>query len=254
VSSAANAVTLDVQTINNYPASDFSFAGNGATTPIASAFAVNTALTGLPAGVAAGDPLWITGYVTPFGTAPPDFTAFSVNDQSSVQVAGAAVGSGSPTTPGNGICGIGSQVCMPAVLSVAWSPSAKVTAPFTSLTSTGFTIDPAKVSQATIRIGPESIDLTSSSVVSPLIVATSLPATSTFAPRYMVGNPYTSTTTPTVTAATGAAFDTFSNLPDFVTSLQSQLTSTAPAFQMTASGIYDPATNTFTATTIDFVL
>lgn len=253
-SSAADAVTLDVQTINDYPVSNFTFTGNGAATPTPSAFVVDTTLTGLPAGVVAGDPLWVTGYATPFGTAPPDFTAFSANDQSSVQMAGAAVGGGIPTTAGSGICGFGSQVCRPAVMSAVWAQSAMVTAPFTSVTGNGFTIDPTQLSQGTIRIGPESIDLTSSSVVSPLIVATSLPATSTFAPRFMVGNPATATITATVTPTTETQFDTYSDLPDFVNALQTQLTSSTPALQMTARGIYNPATNTFTATAIDFVL
>jgi uncharacterized protein DUF4382 len=250
VSSGAGTATLDVQTVNDWPASDFTFTGNGATAPSPASFLVNTTLTGLPAGVVPGDPLWISGYMSPFGTAPPDFTAYSANDESSVQIAGAAIDGGASTAPGNGSCGIGSQVCVPAVMSVIWAPTAKVSAPFTSVSDAGFTIDPTKVDQGVIRIGPEIIDLTS--VTSPVVVATTLPATSTFAPRFMVGDPYTSTTTTTVTSS--SAFATYSDMADFVTKLQSLLTASTPALQMAASGIYNRTTNTFTATSIDFVL
>jgi hypothetical protein len=255
VSSASGTATLNVQTINDWPAGDFTFTGNGATAPSPSSFLVNTSLIGLPAGVVPGDPLWISGYATPFGTAPPDFTAYSANDQSGVQIAGAPYASGLPTTPGNEICGTGSQVCTPAVLSVIWNPADKVSAPFESVSSSGFTIDPSKVLEGVIRIGPEIIDLTSSSVTSPVVVATSLPATSTFAPRFMTGNPNTATiTTTTTTGTTAVGFDTYSDMASFVTDLQSQLTASTPALQLAARGIYNPTTNTFTATSIDFVL
>jgi hypothetical protein len=256
VSSTSGTATLDAQYINDWPVSDFTFTGNGATAPSPSAFVVNTALTGLPADVVAGDPLWLSGYLAPFGTAPPDFTAFSANDQLGVQVAGAAVASGLPTTPGNGICGTGSQVCIPALLSVIWNPADKVSAPFTSVSAAGFTVNPSAsgVLQAVIRIGPELIDLTSSSVTSPMVVATSLPATNIFAPRFMVGNPVTATSTATIPVTTVVAFDTYSNMADFVTTLQSGLSATTPALQLAARGVYDATTNTFTATSIDFVL
>jgi hypothetical protein len=254
VSSASDTATLDVQTINGWPASDFTFTGNGATAPSPAAFLVNTALTGLPAGVAAGDPIWISGYMAPFGAAPPDFTAYAANDQTSVQIAGGAVGGGVPTTPGNEICGTGSQVCTPALLSVVWNAASKVSTPFTSVSSAGFTIDPTKVLSAVIQIGPQTIDLTSSSVTSPMVVATSLPATSIFAPRFMVGNPANATTTATVVPTSIVPFATYSNMADYVTTLQTQLTASAPALQLAARGIYNATTNTFTATTIDFVL
>ena len=67
------------------------------------AFLIDTGSIPLPAGRAAGDPLWVSGYTTPFGTAPPDFNAVAVNNETSVQIAGGQVGGGAPTTPGNGI-------------------------------------------------------------------------------------------------------------------------------------------------------
>ena len=94
VSSATGGVVMNVANINGWPVSVYDFAGNGATAPSPTAFAVDTGSLTLPAGVAAGDPLWINGLVSPFGSAPPDFNATAVNSEASVQVAG-----GAGTTP-----------------------------------------------------------------------------------------------------------------------------------------------------------
>jgi hypothetical protein len=91
-------------------------------------------------------------------------------------------------------------------------------------------------------------------------------ATSTFAPQYSVGNPYNTTgTITTVTAATatnvtsGTAtyvnnVDVFNSFPTFVTQVNSMLSAANPALQFEAHGVYDRATNTFTATSINLVL
>ena len=86
-----------------------------------------------------------------------------------------------------------------------------------------------------------------------LVVPTTLTVTSTFAPRFTVGDPKTATITPTVTTAS-TYLQSFSAFSDWVSKVNSTLTSAAPAVQMTASGIYDRASNTFTATSIDLVL
>jgi hypothetical protein len=198
--------------------------------------------------VAPGDPVWVNGYATPFGSAPPDFNAIAVNGELSVQTAGGQAGGGAPTTPGTGGCGIGSQVCDPAKLRVNWSSS---TTPFVGLSSSGFSLDLTNATGATINIGPEVIDLTTAPAVT--FAPTSLAVTSTFAPRYSVGDPATATVTPTVTTST-TELDSFSSFPAWVTEVTSALSATAPALQLTASGIYDRTNNTFTATSIDLVL
>jgi hypothetical protein len=73
-------VTLNLTSLDGRPASLFNFAGTGTTTAddaVAGAYTVEVpaALTTVP-GV--GAPASFTGFVTPFGQAPPDFAAASV--------------------------------------------------------------------------------------------------------------------------------------------------------------------------------
>jgi hypothetical protein len=250
VSSASGSLVMNLQAINDWPVSAYDFTGNGATAaPSPAAFAVDTGPFALPAGTVAGDSLWIDGLVSPFGSAPPDFNASGgVYSEASVQV---APGSGTPA--GTQSCGIGSQVCDPASMQVLWSNAPGAATPFTGLTSAGFSIDlsNAELVAGVIRIGPEVIDL-KSLPASPKIEPTTLPPTTTFAPRYTVGNPVTSSTTPTVTSTT--ALSIYSSFPDFVTQVNATLTSTSPAHQFQAQGVYNRTSNTFTATSISLVL
>jgi hypothetical protein len=249
VSSASGSVSLDAQTIHNWPIADFNFAGNGAAALDPAALLIDTGSIPLPAGTTTGDPLWVSGYTAPFGTAPPDFNAVAVNNESSVQIAGGQVAGGAPTTPGNGACGIGSQVCDPATLQIIWTKSPT---PFLSLTDTGFSPSLALASTAQIKIGPEVIDLVGAPAVT--VVPTALAVTSTFAPRYAVGNPATATTVPTSTVASTTAIASYSSFSSWVSQVNSTLSTTSPALLLSATGIYDRATNTFTATSIDLVL
>jgi hypothetical protein len=248
VSSASGSLALDVQTINNWPIADFNFTGNGAAAVSPAAFLIDSGSIPLPAGTAAGDPVWVSGYTAPFGTAPPDFNAVAVNNETSVQIAGGQAEGGAPTTPGNRICGIGSQVCDPAILQVTWNKSPT---PFTTLSDAGFSLNLDLASTAQIRIGPEVITLAGAPAVT--VVPTTLAVTSTFAPRYSVGNPATATITTTLALNT-SSIASYSSFSSWVSQVNSTLTSTAPGLQLTATGIYDRATNTFTATSIDFVL
>jgi hypothetical protein len=168
-----------------------------------------------------------------------------------VQTAGGQLGGGVPTTPGVGGCGVGSQVCDPAVLSVLWTPG--TTTPFTTFSDTSFSINLSNtaITAATIQIGPETFAL-SSLPSSPLIVPTANATTQTFAPRYSWGNPVTSSTTETVTSTTN--LQNSSQFSAFVSGVNTTLSATQPAIQLVARGIYDRATNTFTATQIDFAL
>jgi hypothetical protein len=251
VSSAAGSLVMNAQTIHNLPVSDFDFAGNGAAALNPAAFVVDTGSLTLPAGTAAGDPVWSDGYFTPFGSAPPDFTAVALNNELSVQTAGGPVGGGAPTVPGTFTCGIGSQVCEPASLQVAWSGT---TTPFATLSDTGFSINLAnkELSSAVIRIGPESIAL-KSLPASPQVVPTSLSVTSTFAPQFTVGDPSTSTTTTTVTTAT-TSLHVYNTFAAFVTEVNGTVNTASPAVQLEAHGIYNRATNIFTATSVNLVL
>lgn len=252
VSSASGSLVLDLQTINNWPAGDYHFKGNGPTAPVASAFAVDTGTLAPPAGTAAGDPLWLDGFFTPFGSAPPDFDALAVNNESSVQLAGGILGGGAATSPGVGDCGLGSQVCDPASLQVVWTV-AGTSLPFSVFSATGLVIDLANthLASAVIRIGPESIAL-KSLPSSPLLVSTSVPITSTFSPRFVFGNPHTATTTTAITSTT--KLSQYHDFADFVAGLNKNIDADNLVEQLTARGIYDRAANTFTATSIDVVL
>jgi len=253
VSAAPGNVVMDLTSIDYWPVAAYNFAGNGPTTPVPTAFSVNTEGLALPAGTVAGDPIWVSGYASPFGAAPPDYLSFALNNELSVQTAGGALGGGVPTTPGTGICGVGSQVCDPAVLSVTWT--AGTPTPFTTFSDQSIVLNLANtaITTATIQIGSETIQL-ASLPASPIIVPTANATTETFAPRYTWGNPLTSTTTSTSTTASTTQLNASSSFSAFVSGVTATLSTTEPAEQLVARGIYDRATNTFTATQIDFAL
>jgi hypothetical protein len=85
-----------------------------------------------------------------------------------------------------------------------------------------------------------------------VVVPTTLVATSTFAPRYMVGVAATSTTTSTVTSTT--EFHVYTSFASFISEFQQTLSASAQGLQFSAKGVYDRTNNTFTATSIDLVL
>jgi hypothetical protein len=207
--------------------------------------------------VAAGDPVWVNGIMSAFGSAPPDFNATAVNSEASVQVVGGygtTPAPGNSTAPGDLVCGVGSQVCTPASLQVTW-PSGTTT-PFTGFSQDGFSIDlsNAQLQTAQILIGGETIALTSLPA-SPQIVPTTSPMTSTFSPQYTVGNPTTSSIFPTSTVAVSAtAINCFALFFSFADEVNRTMNSANPALQMQARGVYNRATNTFIATTVNLVL
>jgi hypothetical protein len=268
VSSAAGSLVMNLQAINDWPISNYNFAGNGATTPNPAVFSVTTPSLALPAGTVAGDSVWVDGFVAPFGTAPPDFTAVALNNELSVQLAGTPVGGGTATPPGPGTetCGAGSQVCEPASVQVLWAGSATsgTDKPFAPYTYTSVTIDLSNPSyeSGVLTIGPESIDL-KSLPASPLIVATQAPTITTpeaavaqvspFAPRFTFGNPATATSA-TAGTASAAHLTIGSNFTDFIYGIQASMTTANPALQFVARGLYNRTNNTFYATSIDLVL
>jgi hypothetical protein len=222
VSSATGSLLLNLQTIDNWPVANYTFTGNGAGAVTPASYAVDTSgavTTGIPA---AGQPLWIGGITTPFGSAPPDFNAFTINTEASV----------------------------PARLQVDWN-SAGTTAPFATSTPAGLTIDlsNANYSAGVIRIGSESVDL-KSLTASPLIAPQAPPAATpglppVFLPAFAIGN---LTSTANTTAIT--VFNTFSA---FLTQLPKSIVAATPALHFVATGTYDRVHNTFTASRIDVV-
>jgi hypothetical protein len=221
VSSASGSAVLNLQTIDHWPVSIYNFAGNGAAAVTPASYAVNTGSLAIPAGVAAGSPVWIDGVTTPFGSAPPDFNAFAIN----------------------------TEVSVPGRLQVDWS-STGTTAPFTTATATGLTVDVSAASAAVIRIGSETIDLKAAGSVSPLIVPQTPPAgtaglPAAFLPLFAIGN---------LTATAGnTAITAYNSFSAFVTQLPTSIVTATPALHIVAAGTYNRSTNTFTASSIDVV-
>jgi hypothetical protein len=223
VSSGAGALSMNLQTINNWPVSDFSFAGNGtsaAADPVAAAFTVSTGALANPV-TTVGDPLWIDGLVAPFGSAPPAFDATAISSEASV----------------------------PASLQVRWRGTAT---PFSALSAAGLSINltNASLASAIIRVGPESIALASLpaspvfTVVPQAAIASSLPGVFLFTPRFSYGDP---------TAVAPAGIHVFSAFGTFATDLTAALAAT-PALVLEAHGTYNRATNIFSASSVDVVL
>ncbi len=226
ISAASGSLQLNLQAIENYPASVYNFAGNGvsaAQDPVAANFVVNTGALTLPT-AAPGDPLWIDGYLAPFGTAPPDFIAFSVLAEPSV----------------------------PATLAVAWTGTGTA-APFATLTDTGLTIDltNAAFGSGQLRIGAETIDVTTLSATPNIVPAVAAPDPTSglplFMPRFSVG-------AGAISEATTSPIASFNTFAAFVTQLNTTFATPTPATQFVARGMYDRASNTFTASSIDVVL
>ncbi len=134
--SAAGSAVVDLMSLDGLSVSSFTFAGTGtssATDASAQAYAVATGTLN-QTGLAVNAPIQVSGFVTPFGTAPPDFTASTLVSYASVT----------------------------DYLNVSWSWSGSTTA-LTGLTasSTSLTLSLTNVGwQHDVRIGPESIDLT----------------------------------------------------------------------------------------------
>jgi hypothetical protein len=245
-----NLLTMNLQTIDELPVSVFNFAGNGATTPTASAFSVNTANAGSGdfASAPAGTPIFVSGYTSAFGAAPPDFQSF-VNLQDA-------------PTPDGVVSGVNLEADVPAVLQVLWSGTGTAT-PFATFTASGLTIDLANtgLSSAVIQIGPESVPLASLSGALNVVpntvpnCVTPVPATSTQQPcvTLFAYGPITVPVSTTVLTAYNELLE-FNTFAGFNTGLKSTISSTVLVTRLTAAGYFNRSTNTFTANSVDVVL
>jgi hypothetical protein len=134
--SAGGSAVVGLMALDGLNVSSFTFAGTGtssATDANAQSYVIDTG-TLSQTGLAVNAPIQVSGFVTPFGSAPPDFTATSLANYASVT----------------------------EYLNVSWGWSGS-TAALTGLTasSTSLTLNLANVGwEHAIRIGPESIELT----------------------------------------------------------------------------------------------
>jgi hypothetical protein len=158
VSTAANLVTLNLQSLDGRPASSFDFAGTGSTqdaTATAYTVALPAALSATS--LSAGLPARFSGFVTPFGSAPPDFTAASLVNYAQSR----------------------------ALLQVRW-PAPGLTAPFATLTGTELLI-----SQATLEASAQDIIRIASVVLNPSTLSAGLqidPDATALNPQFAIGH------------------------------------------------------------------
>jgi hypothetical protein len=131
---ATGSLTVKLQALDGMPVTAFNFAGTGISTEASpAAYVINTGTLSL-AGLAMNQPARVAGFVTPFGKAPPDFTAQTLVNFSAVTQA----------------------------LVVDWAQKGSTMA-FSGLTatSTSLQLDLAGVGNLHfIQIGPETVDLT----------------------------------------------------------------------------------------------
>ena len=218
-SAIKGSASLDLLSIGGFASSGFNFAGTGAGghNATAAAYAVNTGVLDESA-VATSTLLQVDGIVSPFGTAPPDFTATAV-------------------TPGSST---------PQQLVVEWV-NGGATAPFTRTSSAGLVVNLANADLGTvhyIRTGPATtaaatIDLKSLRA-SPLITTTG-------------ANPNDLQLAVGSTALT-TGVSVFNSAAAFATALSSAFNGTNKIYRLVAVGQYDSATNTFVASRIHVAL
>ena len=211
-SAVAGSMSLNVLSIGGFEPGALTLTGTGtssANDAVAASYAVNTPGIDESATVA-GTLLEAYGIVTPFGSAPPDFTASSVT-------------SGTATAQ---------------TLVVEWE-NGGAASPFSSASSAGLVVDLSNANlSSTIRYiatGPTRTDLTT------------LPASPTIV--FASGTTLTLAVGP-VSVNSVSTLQVFNSASSFATALSSALNGTNLVSRLACVGQYDPATNTFTATQV----
>lgn len=221
---SGSTLTLKLQSIGGADAANLSFAGTGASTAQdATATAYTVALpAALPlTGIAAGAPVRLTGYVAPFGTAPPDFNASTLVNF---------------TLSG-------------AFLQVRWAPPGN-TAPFATLSATGLTVAASTLTGAageTLKVGPLRVD--PSTLTGGLSIVPAASGSGSMPTAGDAGHP-------NFAIAHGAtqSLSTYATFADFETALSTALTGTNGVLQVLADGAYDASSATLSASQMIVVL
>jgi hypothetical protein len=215
-SATPTSATVNMLTLDNWAPSAFAFAGtatgSGAVNP--GAYVVNTGAVNESA-VTAGTLLQFNGLVTPFGTAPPDFTATTI-------------------TPGS---------ATEQVLICEWTHGGSPT-PFSSVSNAGLVVDLSNAALDDvryIRTGPATLDL-KTLPASPLITTVGAPAS---ALQLAIGS---------FTATNGVSvYNNMADFISKVQASFPAGTANR-IFRLTAYGQYNSTTNTFVATRIHVAL
>ena len=211
-SAVAGSLSLNVLSIGDFEPSALTFTGTGtsaANDAVATSYAVNT--PGIDeSATAAGTLLKTYGVVTPFGSAPPDFTASSV-------ILGTAT----------------SQT-----LVVEWE-NGGAASPFSSASSAGLVVDLGNANlSSTVRYiatGPTQTDLTTLPASPAIVFASGTTLTLAVGP-VAVNSVFT--------------IEVFNSASSFATALSSALNGSNLVYRLACVGQYDPASNTFTATQV----
>jgi hypothetical protein len=217
-SATANVATVTPLSLGGVQPAALTFTG---TNSAGTAYQINTGTVDLTAAVnSASPPLFrFDGIVTPFGSAPPDFTATTVT-------AGSSANAGFSSTAGTSA---------EQVLAIDWTSTGTI-APFSSTGISGLVVNIANGSLGTSQIltGPTSINL-KNPAVTPTIDGT-------LTGQFSIGNP---------SSTTGiSVFHTFAS---YLTQLNTVLNGTNTVQKLVAVGHWDSATNTLTAYRIDIV-
>jgi hypothetical protein len=212
-SATAGTASLDLLSLGGLGPSTFDFAGTGTTSATDATPANYQVATGSlnESAVVAGTLLQMNGIVTPFGSAPPDFTATSIAPASATV----------------------------QQLVIEWNNAAAATAPFATIGSTELIVDRANTALTAlhyIRTGPTQIDI-DSLPTSPAFTITTVGATGPLV--LAVGS-----------EALTTGISVFNTAAGFATGLHSALTGTNRVFRLVAYGQYDSGTNSFIASRI----
>ena len=227
-SSATGSVTLTLQSLGHVPAGGLDFTGTGsggAQDASAAAYVVGIPASFSTGSLAAGEPVQFSGFVTPFGSAPPDFSADAVVSYTQAN----------------------------ADLKVQWtSPGAN--SPFTSLASSGISIGQAMIQTATthtVEIGDNSIDI--STLTGGITVVPAPSGTSAAGSSGSSSDGTDSADQGFAIAHAGSdSVDSYSSFASFVTALTTDLAS-ATVMKVSAQGSYD-GNGTLTATHVAVTL
>jgi hypothetical protein len=242
-------ITLSLKTIDRQPVSLFRFTGTGSVVGVDTDPTMYVVTTGAldVSQLSVGESVLGIGFVSAFGTTPPDFTA--------VTVANGAIGdnnigncNGDGNNNGNCSCsGMGdgnnngnctSNGAKSAQLDIDWGNSG-TTRPFKTLTATGLDLDVSNASIGSkhkIQVDPHDVDIES------LATDVSIMGASSGMTQFAISGQH------------GRASATFGSFADFEAALAADLNGTTTALRLTAEGQYDAASNTFTAQRITILL
>ncbi len=211
-------VTLNLATLDGRAASSFTFTGTGtssSTDATAAAYTVAVPSALSTSSLSVGAPASFTGFVAPFGTAPPDFMASTLI--SYAQASG--------------------------WLNVGWA-SPGTTAPFSTLTGSQLAISQATLQSAAVDVVriAASVTLNPSTLSGGLQLVPDSSATSQTFQAFAIVH------------RESWNVDNYSSFDDLATALASDLNGTTTALQVTAYGPYDASTGVLSADQLIVVL